>query len=93
MHTPEQRAKLVEAILAEDSKPEAEPIDNGGNAFPAMLPGGNYCTTGMSLLDYFAGQAVAGMLALEHMYADAAAMDAYKIAQAMLKERKRLHNG
>ena len=37
-------------------------IDDGGNAFPAMLPGGNYCTPGMTLRDWFAGQAMAQLI-------------------------------
>jgi hypothetical protein len=41
----------------------SEKIDDGGSAFPAMLPGGNYCTPGLSLRDYFAGQALAGFMA------------------------------
>jgi hypothetical protein len=55
--------------------------------------------SGMTLLDYFAGQALAGRLAAEGKtaadesgypsFADIA-MDAYGIAEAMIAERKRI---
>ena len=41
----------------------SEQIDDGGSAFPSMLPGCNYCTTGMGLRDWFAGQALSGFMA------------------------------
>lgn len=64
---------------------------NTETAFPAMLPGGNYCTPGMTLRDWFAGQTVSGMLACGERsgsyrdYAD----DAYKFADAILAARDR----
>ena len=44
---------------------------------------------GMTLLDYFAGQALAGCLAngVEYEYPAEAASDAYNYAAAMLKEK------
>ena len=72
--------------------------NDGGPAFPATVqedidgyPRYAAGNVGMSLRDYFAGQALAGMLAdstrqssLEN-YAD----DAYDIADAMLAEREK----
>lgn len=44
---------------------------------------------GMTLRDWFAGQAIAGLMANDEDYADAtAAVVAYKIADAMLAARK-----
>ena len=67
---------------------ESETIDDGGPAFPAMLPGGNYCTPGMSLRDWFAGQALAGLLASGD-WDETPIPDAYVFAQAMLEQRER----
>ena len=70
----------------------SEAIDDGGSAFPAKLPGGNYCTPGMSLLDWFAGQALAAIIqsgANESANGDSA--DAYMYAIAMLNERERIN--
>jgi len=67
-----------------------EPNDDGP-AFPAMTPGGNYCTPGMSLRDYLAGQAMVAILAdpaafgAPFVFADAA----YAYADAMLAARDR----
>ena len=72
----------------------SETIDDGGSAFPAMLPGGNYCTTGMSLRDWFAGQALAGLLAdsnilgTDKWFAEAV----YRYADAMLNAREKTYN-
>ena len=68
---------------------ETEQIDDGGSAFPAMLPGGNYCTPGMSLRDWFAGQALASLLADTNTSGtvDAFAKASYTYADAMLEER------
>lgn len=79
-----------------------DPRDDGGNAFPAQpvfkLPDGVQMVVdqgGMSLRDYFAGQALAGMVAVywnktfedlrDNDYADAA----YALADAMIEARKR----
>ena len=66
---------------------------NGGPAFP--LPMGTETATGtdgMTLRDFFAGQALAGMCASETdgvSYSSGnVASRAYKIADAMLKERE-----
>jgi hypothetical protein len=73
---------------------------NGGNAFPEMVTeggGGNYwqsCKGGMSLRDYFAAKAMSGAInAYMHSVVDdfgyrEIAMQSYKIADAMLKERE-----
>ena len=76
-------------------------MNDGGLAFPCgggpMF--GFHASPGMSLRDYFAGQAIIdvrirnhiakafGHIAEEHSPADAA-KEAYAIADAMLKERK-----
>ncbi len=72
---------------------------NGGPAFPAKKPltmAGGYDSQGMSLRDWFAGQALAGWLA---SYGDRphpamdddggipVAANAYRMADAMLKAR------
>lgn len=64
--------------------------NDGGPAFPSTDAKG-FVSDGMSLRDYFAGQALTGMLAdasrsgsVEH-YVD----DAYSIADAMLAERQK----
>ena len=59
---------------------------NTDTAFPAMTPGG-YCTPGMTLRDWFAGQALAGYLQ-SHMPNDRIADDCYGIADAMLVARE-----
>ncbi len=71
---------------------ETEDKDDGGNAFPAMLPGGNYCTTGMSLRDWFAGQVLAAIISHPGMepddcHRDGCASLAYEFSDAMLKAR------
>lgn len=77
-------------------------IDDGGPAFPATVQGWNdrlsQSQNGMSLRDWFAGQAVAGIMAMvaanahdlpEPKGAVGAAMEAYRLADAMLAERAR----
>lgn len=75
-------------------------IDTGGPAFPSVLPTplGDFKLTGMTLRDYFAGQALTGMLAYSilspngnyHVNCppDGVAHDAYLLADAMLKARE-----
>lgn len=69
---------------------------DGGPAFPSdWAPQGGQATQGMSLRDWFAGQALLGLRAnpgLTDRGADWAdfAHDAYGQADAMLKERARL---
>lgn len=67
---------------------------HGGPAFPSSDPGranpyssGSMTYFGMSLRDYFAGQALASALAVGHT-AKEAAERAYTIADAMLSERQ-----
>ena len=75
--------------------------DNGGPAFPTpdlsaygigpcSSPDGNeYRIYGMSLRDWFAGQALAGMMADSFMHesAERIAFGSYAMADAMLAER------
>lgn len=56
-------------------------------AFPLCHDNGNY-QTGMSLRDYFAGQALAGLLANPHMNS-IVVQDAYVHADAMLVQREK----
>jgi hypothetical protein len=64
--------------------------DNGGPAFP-ITAGQQVYAQGMTLRDWFAGQAMAGMLAdpnvKGHGIFEIVARDAYKTADAMLAER------
>lgn len=86
-------------LQPEDAMRLNEKPNDGGPAFPALWSADN---NGMSLLDYFAGQAMAGMLANESITngLDAItdsegedvpwviAMDAYDQAEEMLHERE-----
>jgi hypothetical protein len=68
--------------------------DDGGPAFPFESKdkyGANIraTTPGMSLRDWFAGQALTGVLADMEMSAYAKAIYAYEIADAMLAERNK----
>lgn len=70
-------------------------IDNGGPAFPvadSVYPNGQiqYGFTGMTLRDWFAGQALAGLLANATLGSEPAgeiARWSYETADAMLAER------
>lgn len=75
-------------------------INDGGPAFPHER--GTYSTglakapaTGMTIRDYFAGQALAGLLADSNVTGrtDLVAQIAYSIADAMLAERARNKGG
>ena len=67
----------------------SETIDDGGPAFPALLPGGNYCTTGLSKLDWFAGQALVMLADPNVRCADKdVAETCYRMATAMLNARE-----
>jgi hypothetical protein len=61
------------------------PINTGGPAFPVM-----YCSEGMTLRDYFAGQALASLL-VNRKFNEASTKDiverAFWFADAMLDER------
>jgi hypothetical protein len=73
-------------------------IDDGGAAFPVpdvFRPDGHHAMAGwygMSLRDWFAGQALAGLLADDLRnwtdWPDHPAIEAYKMADAMLTARK-----
>lgn len=70
-------------------------IDDGGPAFPRTVQRWNDSfenVAGMSLRDWFAGQAIAGMLAkdprIAPSYFAVIADQAYKLADAMLTTRK-----
>lgn len=64
-------------------------LENGGPAFPIEFNSMDY-NRGMSLRDWFAGQALAGLLADPEMNADPhpTARCAYNYADAMLAARK-----
>ena len=70
--------------------------NDGGPAFPrptndTMVDADEFAYEGMSLLDYFAGHALAGLLAMAKQKQSFAEFsdDAYDMAEAMLKERER----
>lgn len=65
------------------------PKPDGGSAFPTSAS--PFANCGMSLRDWFAGQALAGILA-DHEYnpaPDVIAEDAYDIADAMIARRSK----
>jgi hypothetical protein len=65
----------------------------GGPAFPAEIAatgGGNYVFTGMTLRDYFAGQALAGICAHDDTWGLSdigVTVQSYALADEMLKAR------
>ena len=66
-------------------------INTGGPAFPAPAYAANITDKGMTLRDYFAGQALAGMLALGEFISNAKSWmpeEAYELADAMLAARQ-----
>jgi hypothetical protein len=68
-------------------------IKDGGPAFPGLHPSDEcrYNDSGMTLRDYFAGQALAGMMANKHALnwtTSEVAADCYFHADAMLEERR-----
>ena len=81
--------------------------DDGGSAFPELESGtlihdyyddGKHSldlqsSSGMSLRDYFAGQALTGLVShvsgTQEVYRRVIAEDAYRFADAMLKERSK----
>lgn len=71
---------LIHAILDNQLVEYLDNFKAGGNAFPRRSNGDG----GMSLRDYFAGQALTHM---KDTYADQMASRAYQIADEMLKER------
>ncbi len=71
----------------------SEQIYDGGPAFPipdAHFPNGEiqFGCNGMTLRDWFAGQALAGMLSRGGWEAEGASIDAFMYADAMLAARK-----
>lgn len=78
-----------------DEKPmAAQEVDTGGPFMPTIIvPQPGHFTSGrgseFTLLDYFAGQAILGLIAAE-LNADVIATTAYGIAQAMIAEKRRL---
>lgn len=84
-----EHIERLAAMADEDGPPVARKIDDGGPAFPRNAELGYRPHDGMSLRDYFAGQALAGLLAnpnigpRQGMEAERAAM-AYAQADAML---------
>jgi len=74
-------------------------IDDGGPAFPLVSPHGLFTHGGMSLRDWFAGQAMHPPVLLpegckrdfltREMQLKRCAKDAYEIADAMLNEREK----
>ena len=76
-------------------------MKDGGPAFPGTFvdfqDGFDRQEFGMSLRDWFAGQALAASAAMypfgENRYSEEAACWAYSIADAMLKKRKETKNG
>jgi hypothetical protein len=76
-------------------KPPTVYDDEGGPAFPLQCdmtggPGGKLFYYGMSLRDYFAGQAMAALITGDDSF-DALyrAELAYKVADAMIRKRER----
>ena len=67
---------------------ESKQIDDAGPAFPTF--GSATQIVGMSLLDYFAGQALVGLLASGD-WDETPVPDAYLFATAMLNERERIN--
>ncbi len=78
------------------------PTDTGGKAFPLMInpdaePGSTdlWCHQGMTLRDYFAGQALMGLLSQSvDCYAEsmpACATDCYAYADAMIRKKGGKH--
>ena len=70
----------------------AREAEDGGPAFPCPRVTGQFRDPGMSLRDWFAGQALIGMLASRAVYpaSDWGGMadEAYDAADAMLKKRE-----
>jgi hypothetical protein len=68
--------------------------NDGGQAFPAAHGGTSSWHNGMSLRDWFAGQALAGIIAAQYdQVRSRDAEEAYQYADAMLATRIRQANG
>ena len=70
-----------------------DPIDNGGNAFPLFDAKQNYTEWGMSLRDWFAGQALSGIMANsivgDHHRPANAVKEAFELADLMIAEKRK----
>jgi hypothetical protein len=62
-----------------------KPINTGGPAFPVKFR--NYTLEGMTLRDWFAGQAIISH-PLRFKHYEQAALESYELADAMLRERE-----
>lgn len=60
--------------------------DEGGSAFPLEIGNGHIVSPGMTLRDWFAGQALVGLTRVGISYA---ATNAYEYADAMIEERNK----
>lgn len=72
--------------------------EQGGPAFPVSIPGcGDNGWSGMTLRDWFAGMALAGICGDgtpgQHHFPDVTARDAYAYADAMLRVRASADRG
>ena len=65
--------------------------DTGGQAFPIMGTYGKSDSLGLTIRDYFAGQALMGVIASPHRIAgqisETIGKDCYAVADAMIAER------
>lgn len=62
--------------------------NKGGSAFPITnRPNESFTSAGMTLRDWFAGQALAGFCSIDSGTPEADAKMAYRIADAMLEAR------
>jgi hypothetical protein len=87
---------MEDTTAAPGTGPKNTPVYDGGPAFPvpdSVHPSGQvqFGTNGMTLRDYFAGQALTGTLAMANPYEavpHGIAEHCYKYADAMLSARK-----
>jgi hypothetical protein len=64
-------------------------IDDGGPAFPVVNPG-TYASPGMTMRDWFAGQALCGIMSgSSRTNFEMVSKEAYKLADAMLNHREK----
>ena len=74
--------------MAENYQNEGETMKERINTFPIVWDGQVNISFGISLSDYFAGQALAGIVTRPVAKIEGCAELAYKVADAMLKERE-----
>ena len=95
VETIKMNSETQQASQASKSFPWPTPIHNGGPAFPvtdSRHPNGQieYGSNGMTLRDWFAGQALTGLLADSNASSKSLYVkDAYDLADAMLVVRER----